>query len=177
MCECTVVAQSLSFLRLTAQVLSSSNSATEHPLLLFSFLWLPVISLLPIYSFRMPQILINLSSQLCPDYTLQVFEQTCTPLINDTTTHEQATALLTNLWTTSNTAEKLLWQAQVDVDELDTQAVCQLEEEVVLREAEALKEKEDLHREECKKNHSKFLPIPDHPVLQRAPVITAQSAT
>ena len=110
MCECTVVAQSLSFLHLTAQVLSSSNSATEHPLLLFSFLWLPVISLLPIYSFRMPQILINLSSQLCPDYTLQVFDQTCTPLVNDMTTHEQAAILLTNLWTTSNTAEKLLWQ-------------------------------------------------------------------
>ena len=126
----------------------------------------------------MPRILINPSSQLCPDYNLQVFEQTRTPLINDTTTHEQAAILLTNLWTATNTAEKLLWQAQIDADDLEAEAVRQQEEdEAALKDAEAQKEKDDLRKEERKKNLSKFLPIPDRPVPQRAPVIAAQSAT
>ena len=69
--------------------------------------------------------------------------------------------------------ENLLWQAQANMDELEAQVVRQQEEEeVALREADALKEKEDLHREEHKKNHSKFLPIPNCPVPQIAPVIT-----
>jgi len=126
----------------------------------------------------MPQILFNLSSQLCPDYSLGVFEQTRIPLVNDATTHEQAAILLTNLWAVSSAAEKLLWQAQTDVDELEAEAVRQQEEEEsALREAEVQKEKDDLHREEQKKNQSKFLPIPDRPVPQRAPIITAQSTT
>jgi len=125
----------------------------------------------------MPRILINLNSQLCPNYSLQVFEQTHTPLVNDTTTHVQATALLTNLWTATNTAENLLWQAQLDTDELEAiDARQQEEEELALREAEAQREKEDLRKEEWKKNQGKFLPIPDCPVPQRAPIITAQSA-
>jgi len=107
----------------------------------------------------MPRILINPSSLLCPDYTLQVFEQTRTPLVNDTTTHEQAAILLTNLWTASNAAEKLLWQAQTDADELEAEAVRQQEvEEVALKEAEAQKEKDDLRREERKKNHIREKP-------------------
>jgi hypothetical protein len=87
-------------------------------------------------------------------------------------------ALLTNLWTASNTAERILWQAQSDADEADTLAARQLEDEQqALRETEAQKEKEDLLKEERKKNLSKFLPIPDHPIPQKAPVIAAQSAT
>lgn len=126
----------------------------------------------------MPRILFNPSSQTCPDYTLQVFEQTRIPFVNDTTTHEQAAILLTNFWTASNAAEKLLWQAQLDADELEAQAVRQQEEEEsAIREAEAEKEKDDSRREEQKKNQSKFLPIPNRPVPQRAPVIAAQSAT
>jgi hypothetical protein len=126
----------------------------------------------------MPRILVNPNSLLCPDYTLQVFEQTRTSLVNDTTTHAQAAALLTNLWTASNAAENLLWQAQLDADELDAEAARrQEEEELALREAEAQREKDDLHKEERKKNQGKFLPIPDRPVPQRAPVIAAQSAS
>ena len=126
----------------------------------------------------MPRILINPNSLLCPDYTLQVFEQTHTALVNDTTTHAQAAALLTNLWTASNAAENLLWQAQLDADELEADAAHQQEDkELALREAEARREKEDLHKEEQKKNQGKFLPIPGRPVPQRAPVIAAQSAS
>ena len=126
----------------------------------------------------MPRILINPSSQLCPNYTLEVFDKTRTPLVNDTTTHEQAAILLTNLWTTSNIMEKLLWQVQTDVDKLEAQTLCQQEEaETVLRKVEVQKEKEDLCKEERKKNYNKFLPIPDIPVHQRAPAIAAQSAT
>jgi hypothetical protein len=126
----------------------------------------------------MPRILINPSSQQRPDYSLPVFEQTRTPLVNDTTSHEQAAVLLTNLWTASNQAEKVLWQAQIDADELEAEAVRQQEDEArMVREAEALKDKDDLRKEERKKNQAKFLPIPDRPVPQRAPVIAAQSAT
>lgn len=107
----------------------------------------------------MPCLLFNPSSLLCLDYTLEVFEQTCLPLINDTTSHVQATALLTNLWTASNVAKKLLWQAQVDMDELDMANALQQQAEAVA--VRILKEKEDLCKEEQKKNRSKFLSIPD----------------
>ena len=54
-----------------------------------------------------------------------------------------------NLWTTSNTAEKLLWQAQTDADKLEAETVHQQEEEeAALKEAKAQKEKEVLHRTE-----------------------------
>ena len=126
----------------------------------------------------MPHISIDPSSQMCLDYTLEVFKQTWLPLVNDATTHKQAATLLTNLWTTGNATKELLWQAQLDADNLVAQNTQQLvTEDEALREVEALREKEDLHKEECKKNHSKFLPIPDHPVPQRPLVITTQSAT
>ena len=40
-----------------------------------------------------------------------------------------------------------------------------------------LKKKDDLHKEEHKKNQTKSLPIPNWPIPQRPPVITSQSAT
>ena len=93
-------------------------------------------------------------------------------MVNDTTSHEQAAVLLTNLWATSNQAKKVLLQAQVDADELEAEAVHQQEDEArVLREAEALKDKDDLCKEECKKNQAKFLLIPDQPrMFHRGPL-------
>ena len=83
-------------------------------------------------------------------------------LVSDTTTHEQATILLNNLWAASNTAEKLLWQAQSDTDDLVAQnAQQQITEDQAQKEAKEQKEKEDLCKEECKNNHGKFLPIPN----------------
>ena len=107
-------------------------------------------------------IIFNPSSQHCPDYNLDVFELAPVPLVNNNTTHEQAATLLTNFWTSSNTAEKLLCQIQVDADEAEAEAAQQLQaEEEALGAAEAQKERDNLHQEECKKNQSKFLPIPD----------------
>src|ERR1700691_2845477 len=115
----------------------------------------------------MLRILVNSSSVQCPDYNLDVFQDTCTPLINNTTTHDQAAAILTNIWKVGNTAKKVIWQAQIEVDKEEAHALCQQEAEAcLLREAEAPKEKEDLHKEERKKNLTKFLPIPDWPVPQ-----------
>jgi hypothetical protein len=85
---------------------------------------------------------------------------------------------LTNIWTASNVAEKTTWQSQIDADDAIADDVRQQEDAArALREAEAIKEKEDLQKEERKKYQGKFLPIPDRPVPQRAPVIAAQSAT
>ena len=107
---------------------------------------------------------------------MYVFDLAWIPLVNDNTMHKQAAALLTNIWNTSNTAGKLLWQAQVDTDEVEAKAVWQLKaEEEALRTAEVQKEKDNLCQE-CKKNQSKFFPIPNQPIPQRAPVITTQSA-
>ena len=93
----------------------------------------------------MARILINPSSQLCPDFTLEVFHQTWLPLINEMTNHDQAAILLTDLWSASNAAEKLLWQAQSDADKLDAEATRQLQAEAdALSKAEKQKEKEDL---------------------------------
>ena len=93
----------------------------------------------------MARILINPSSRLCPDFTLEVFHQIRLPLVNEMTNHDQATILLTDLWSASNAAKKLLWQVQSDADELDAQAARQLQAEAnALSEAEKQKEKEDL---------------------------------
>ena len=76
---------------------------------------------------------------------------------------------------TSNQAKKLLWQTQVDADKIDAEAVCQQEDEVhMLRETKVLKDKDNLCKEEHKKNQAKILPIPNCPVPQRAPVIATQ---
>ena len=85
----------------------------------------------------MAWILINLSSQLCPDFTLEVFHQTQLPLVNETTNHDQAAILLTDLWSARNAAEKLLWKVQSDADKLDAKAARQLQAEAnALSEAE-----------------------------------------
>ena len=95
-----------------------SVSITSHPQAhLFYHLSLSVSSFSSVVT--MPWILFDPSSLLCLDYALDIFQLTQAPLVNDTTTHNQATALLTNLWTTSNAAEKLLWQAQLNTDKLE----------------------------------------------------------
>ncbi|KIM78776.1 hypothetical protein PILCRDRAFT_10994 [Piloderma croceum F 1598] len=126
----------------------------------------------------MPRIPINLNSLICPDYTLELFQDTRVPLVNDNTTHDQAAVILTNIWTASNTAEQLLWQLQVSADEDAAEALRQQDRKALaLKEAEAAKEKEDQHKEERKRNLGKFLPIPDRPVPHCPPVIASQSAT
>ena len=66
----------------------------------------------------------------------------------------------------------------MDANKLEVQTAQQHQaEKEAQKEAKAQKEKEDMHKEASKKNQSKFLPIPNHPVPQRAPVIAAQSAT
>ena len=66
----------------------------------------------------------------------------------------------------------------MDADEVETKVAWQLQaEEEALRPAEAWKEKDDLQQEGHKKNQSKFLPIPNQPVLQRALVIITQTAS
>ena len=102
-----------------------------------------------------------------------MFQLTQPPLIN-ITTHDQAIMLLTNLWMDSNTAEKLLWQAQLNTDKLEAEIIQQQQvEEVTLREAKTQKEQDSLHKDKQKKNQGKFLPIHYHPVPQRAPAITS----
>ena len=86
--------------------------------------------------------------------------------------------MLTNIWNASNTAKKLIWQAQVQLDKIKAKGLHLQEEEAhTLREAEAAKKKDNLQNEERKKNHSKFLLIPNWPIPQCAPIIAAQSAT
>jgi UDP-N-acetylglucosamine pyrophosphorylase len=76
----------------------------------------------------MPRILLDPNLNHCPDYSLGVFEQTCTTLVNATTTHDQVTAFLTNIWNATNAAEKLIWQAQVEAD-IDLAQAAHLQEE------------------------------------------------
>jgi hypothetical protein len=127
----------------------------------------------------MPRILVNPSSVQCPDYNLlDIFQDTCAPLINNTTTHDQAAIILTNIWNVGNAPEKVIWQAQIEADKEEAHALYQQEAAAcLLREAEAAKEKEDLYKEERNKNLTKFVPIPNRPVPQYTPIITAQSTT
>ena len=64
----------------------------------------------------------------------------------------------------------------MDANEAEAEVAQQLQaEEEALRAAKVQKEKDYIHKKEHKKNQSKFLPIPDLPVPQRAPVIATQS--
>lgn len=90
----------------------------------------------------MPQISFNLSSLLCLDYTLDVFQLTQAPLINNIT-HNQASILLTNFCMASNAMKKLLQQAQLDADELD-EIMQQQQVEVPLKEARTQNEQDNL---------------------------------
>ena len=85
----------------------------------------------------MPQIPFNLSSQQCPDHTLDMFNQAQPPLINDITTHKQAALLLTNIWMASNAAKQQLWQVQVEADKAAAKVTQQQQDkEEALRAAE-----------------------------------------
>lgn len=106
----------------------------------------------------MPRIPINPNSLICPDYTLELFRDTRITLVNNNTTHDQVAVLLANIWTASNTAKQLIWQLQIEADKDAAEALHQQDHETLtLKEAEAAKEKEDLHKEERKEASRQIL--------------------
>ena len=82
------------------------------------------------------------------------------PLINDNTLHEQAANILEEVWNTENTIPKQIWQGQIDEDNGQWMEL----------------EKEEVEKEERKKNNAKFAPIPKRGVPSHTPIILAPSA-
>ena len=93
-------------------------------------------------------------------------------------THQQAATILTTVWEAQNTVEKLQWQQQVDRDMEEPKERRQEAEEVDRLRQEVLdREKEEQHKEERKKNKSKFIPIPQRGVPTMPPIIISTIAT
>jgi hypothetical protein len=126
----------------------------------------------------MPRLLFDPNLAQCPDYTLDIWEATRTPIINPGTDHAQAAVILTNIWNAQNTVEKQQWQAQLDQDAAEAEARREeVEEQERLRQEEIQKEKDEQRKEEEKKNAIKYAPIPDRDVPTRPPVIASAIAT
>ncbi|KIM73068.1 hypothetical protein PILCRDRAFT_93218 [Piloderma croceum F 1598] len=126
----------------------------------------------------MPRLLFDPNLAQCPDYNLNIWEPTRTPLINPTTDHAQAAVVLTNIWNAQNAVERQQWQAQLDQDAAEAEARRdEVEEQERLRQEEIDREKEEQRKEEEKKNAIKYAPIPDRDVPTRPPVIASAVAT
>jgi hypothetical protein len=126
----------------------------------------------------MPRILLDPNIAQCPNYNLAIYLNARTAFVNDNTTQEQAATLLANVWQATNTAEKQLWQEQIDADAQAVEDRRREEDELrIQREELADNEKEEQRKEDMKKNKYKYAPIPARGVPRQAPVIAAHYAT
>jgi hypothetical protein len=125
----------------------------------------------------MPRIQFDPSLQECPDFASGTYAAARAPFVNPTTTEEQAIQLLKAFWTTSNEADKVRWQQQIDEDEAALTEARRLQSEADAARAQAeIDEADTLRKEEMKKNKVKYLPIPDRDVPTTAPVIASNYA-
>lgn len=126
----------------------------------------------------MVRISIDPNDAQCPNYDLDIYQNVRAPIINPQMTHQQAAAILANIWTAQNVLERQQWQDQIDQDTQEAEVRRQeAEDELRLRREEQAREQEDQRKEELKKHKSKFTPIPARPVPSQPPVITALFAT
>lgn len=99
------------------------------------------------------------------------------PHINDKTSHEQAANILEEVWNAENTIQKQIWQEQIDEDNgqwMELQAQRDAEDQRIADEL--TREKEEVEKEERKRNNAKFAPIPKRGVPLHTPIILAPSA-
>ena len=99
------------------------------------------------------------------------------PLINDNTSHEQAADILEEVWNAKNTIQKQIWQEQIDKNngqQMELQVQRDADNQRIADEL--AREKEEVEKEERKKNNAKFAPIPKRGVPSHTPIILAPSA-
>src|SRR5882762_4210488 len=101
----------------------------------------------------MPRLITDPNTVECPDYNNQHYLQMRLQLVNDNVTHEQAAITLRSIWNAQNAMEKQQWQIQLEDDERqDAERWKELEAELKRKEEESAKAKEEVLREEMKKN-------------------------
>ena len=125
----------------------------------------------------MPRIQFDPSLLECPDFASPTFAVAWVPFVNPTTTEEQAIQLLKVIWSAGNKANKLRWQQQGDKDNAALAESCQLQSEAnMIRDQAEIDEANTIHKEEMKKNKTKYITIPDREVPTIAPVIASNYA-
>ena len=121
---------------------------------------------------------VNPNDAQCPNYLLDIYHVVRAPFVTLESTHQQAAVILTMVWEAQNTVEKLQWQQQIDCDMEELEERRQEVEEVERLRQEVLdKEKEEQHKEEEKKNKSKFIHIPQRGVPTMPLIIVSTIAT
>ncbi|KAG1766347.1 hypothetical protein EV702DRAFT_1050742 [Suillus placidus] len=102
--------------------------------------------------------------EICPDLTSAFYQTSRAPLVAANNTEDQAAALLQAVWTATNAALQVQWQAQVALDQVASEDQQHLldQESAQLLQAQRLEEAA-VEEEERKKNQLKHIPIPKRP--------------
>ncbi|KAF8814266.1 hypothetical protein BYT27DRAFT_7045829, partial [Phlegmacium glaucopus] len=125
----------------------------------------------------MPRVQFDPALSECPDFASPVYAAARNPLVNPTTTEDQAIQILKDVWQAGNNADKVRWQQQSDEDDAALAEHRRLQSEAdVLRVQTKIDEEEILRKEEMKRNKSKYIPIPDRDVPTIVPVIASNYA-
>ncbi|KAF8810311.1 hypothetical protein BYT27DRAFT_7045932, partial [Phlegmacium glaucopus] len=125
----------------------------------------------------MARIQVDPSFLECPDFASPVYAAARAPLINLTTTEDQAIQFLKDIWTAGNQADRVKWRQQIDDDNDALAELNRVQSEAdLLRVQTEITEAEALRKEEMKKNKNKYAPIPDRDVPTVAPVIASNYA-
>ncbi|KAG1799769.1 uncharacterized protein HD556DRAFT_1305306 [Suillus plorans] len=105
----------------------------------------------------------------CPDFTSADLQSSRAPLLGPSTTDEQAAAILTTIWTATNSTLRIRWQGQLDADALAAaEEQCIIDEASAQRAAAEKLQADLLAEEDKKKNRLHHIPIPDRPRPTRA---------
>ncbi|KAG2115832.1 uncharacterized protein F5147DRAFT_649275 [Suillus discolor] len=87
----------------------------------------------------------------CPDFTSADLQSSRAPLLGPLTTDEQAAAILTTIWTATNSTSRIRWQGQLAADALAAAEEQRIIDEASTQRAAAEKLQADLLAEEDKK--------------------------
>jgi len=117
----------------------------------------------------MNHLTIDPNLEQCPDFTLAIFQASCTPLLSLTVDDPQAAVILQMICAAINTAQWVQWQQQLDSDALATAKQCCLlaEADEQCLVAQHLQEVV-IAEEDRKKNCIHHIPISDQPRPSRA---------
>lgn len=97
----------------------------------------------------MLHITVDLNTAVCPDYSSPDYTTHREPLVNNSSTHEQAAQLITVIWNSTHIIDCQPWQTQINTKKADTDA------QRVEREDEKKGQKKRQTRREQKRKRKK----------------------
>jgi hypothetical protein len=102
--------------------------------------------------------------QQCPDFTSDAFQVSHAPLLNPAVDNAQAAVILQTIWLATNSALKIQWQEQADVDRLEAvEQQCLLDHRAEQRCIEQKLQDAVIAEEDRKKNRIHLIAILDRP--------------